>query len=318
MLKATVVLTAFLACFALRSADIQPLAWGDDLPAAKAAAAREKKDVLILFTGFDWCQESEALRAKVVESDAFKASAPANFVLVAINFARNAKEPEETIRKNIAISVDFDVHILPAVFLMDKDGMVFWVASGPWNGTAAEFVQKLASMQEVKKRRDEAFADAEKLAAGPRALLYHTALVDLQTRASVFSGISDYGYEKIIAKILEGDPLNAHGLRIGYEYRNAVIEAKCRVASMDLKAAIDALDRFAKKYPKDEWYRQSILIAKAQICSFIGDEKAAKETLVEVVSINSDTEQGRLAKQILDSLAKPTENKSEKVRIEAR
>ena len=73
--------------------------WVSDFEKAKASAAKEGKDLLIDFTGSDWCSWCIKLRKEVFDLDAFKAAGPKNFVLVEIDFPQNkSKLSKETQR----------------------------------------------------------------------------------------------------------------------------------------------------------------------------------------------------------------------------
>ena len=73
--------------------------WVSDFEKAKTTAAAEGKDLLIDFTGSDWCGWCIKLRKEVFDLDAFKAAGPKNFVLVEIDFPQNkSKLSKETQR----------------------------------------------------------------------------------------------------------------------------------------------------------------------------------------------------------------------------
>lgn len=284
----------------LQAADV---AWTDSLPAAKEAAAKENKDIFVLFTGSDWCPACKALKTNVLESDRFKTEVSAKYVLVAIDFKKQADAiPDAAKIAYVELVMEFDVGVIPTILIMDNKGMVFGVVSG--GVEVGDILQKLLAAQEAKKQRDETFAVAAKASGKERALLYHAALARLHKDAKVFSGISAYGYENIFAEIIAGDPLNAEGLRIGYDYKKSVIRAKECLSAQNFPSAIAALDDFLKKYPENEWFKQSTMVAKAQLHAFAGEHATSEKILRETIAINPDTEQGKLAKAMLDALAK--------------
>src|SRR5262245_36197437 len=53
--------------------------WTQDFAAAKATAAREHKDLLVDFTGTDWCAVCITLDKEVFSTAEFKAAAPKDF-----------------------------------------------------------------------------------------------------------------------------------------------------------------------------------------------------------------------------------------------
>lgn len=62
--------------------------WTSDFEAAKKQAAESKKDLLIDFTGSDWCGWCIKLVDEVFKHDAFKTGVKDTFVLVEIDFPK--------------------------------------------------------------------------------------------------------------------------------------------------------------------------------------------------------------------------------------
>ena len=65
--------------------------WQTDLPKAQAQAAKEKKMVLLDFTGSDWCGWCIKLNKEVFSQDAFTNEAPTHFILVELD-CRNRRQ----------------------------------------------------------------------------------------------------------------------------------------------------------------------------------------------------------------------------------
>jgi len=63
--------------------------WTNDYSAAKKTAAQERKDILLDFTGSDWCGWCVKLNNEVFSKDTFKSYADKNLVLVDLDFPRN-------------------------------------------------------------------------------------------------------------------------------------------------------------------------------------------------------------------------------------
>ena len=63
--------------------------WTHDMQAAMKQAAEEKKDLLLDFTGSDWCGWCIKLDSEVFSKDAFQSSAPKNCVLVKLDYPQN-------------------------------------------------------------------------------------------------------------------------------------------------------------------------------------------------------------------------------------
>ena len=65
-----------------------PKGWGTDYDAALARAAKEKRPVLALFTGSDWCPYCVQLEKKVLKDSLFQKFAEKNVVLLYLDFPR--------------------------------------------------------------------------------------------------------------------------------------------------------------------------------------------------------------------------------------
>ena len=63
--------------------------WIVDFEAAKELAAKEGKDILMEFTGSDWCPPCIALKKKVLDTDVFKTKAPEKFILLKLDSPRD-------------------------------------------------------------------------------------------------------------------------------------------------------------------------------------------------------------------------------------
>lgn len=87
-------------------------------------AKKEKKSVLVLFTGSDWCPPCKKLHHEVLESEDFKKFASKNLVLVEMDFPRkkqNQLEKEQTIYNN-QLKGKFNIRGFPSVIILDKNG----------------------------------------------------------------------------------------------------------------------------------------------------------------------------------------------------
>lgn len=80
-MKKLLTACAALCCAALMAAPA-PKGWTTDYNAALTRAAKEKKCVLVLFTGTGWCGWCVKLRKDTLDRPAFKKFAAENLVLV--------------------------------------------------------------------------------------------------------------------------------------------------------------------------------------------------------------------------------------------
>ena len=127
--------------------DIQPTSvqngWSDDYKAALATAAKEKKNVLLDFTGSDWCGWCIKLKKETFDQPAFKDYADKNLVLVEIDFPQGKSQGPEVKKQNDALQQQYQVQGFPTLVLLDPQGKVIKQKSGYIPGGPKGFIDWL-------------------------------------------------------------------------------------------------------------------------------------------------------------------------------
>jgi thiol:disulfide interchange protein len=93
--------------------------WTTNLEAAFETAKKEKKDVLVEFTGSDWCPPCIAMRKNVFSKKEFVDGASKNYVLVEIDMPQKDKE---TAKKNQPLVEKYKIEGFPTVILLTSEG----------------------------------------------------------------------------------------------------------------------------------------------------------------------------------------------------
>jgi len=96
--------------------------WSADLEKALAQAKKEKKMLLVEFTGSDWCPPCIAMRKNVFSKPEFVKKASKKYVLVELDFPKGDKELAE---KNQPLAEKYNIEGFPTVILMHPDGKEF-------------------------------------------------------------------------------------------------------------------------------------------------------------------------------------------------
>lgn len=134
---------------ATASADSQGL-WLTDFEAAKVKAAAEGKDLLVDFTGSDWCYWCKKLDGEVFTKPGFVDEASKYFVFVKIDFPRDTSRQTRTLRaQNQRLERLYRVEGYPAVILMHPDGRPY-AETGYREGGPDAY---LAHLKELRQRR---------------------------------------------------------------------------------------------------------------------------------------------------------------------
>jgi len=126
-------IAATLAALSLHAAELQ---WHTDLAKARAEAEAAKKQILINFTGSDWCGFCIKLQKEVFSTPEFAEFAKRNLVLVEIDFPRKKEQPAELKAANKKLQDQYKVSGFPTLILLDSHGkktgeMVGYGGGGP-------------------------------------------------------------------------------------------------------------------------------------------------------------------------------------------
>src|SRR5687767_3848067 len=115
-------IAALILCAGVVSAFGHGKEWLTDFSAAKKQAAAEKKRILMLFTGSDWCAYCIQWNKEVFSKPEFQDYAKTNFVLLLVDFPDRKKLPKAQERANEALKDKYGVEEYPMVFIVDPKG----------------------------------------------------------------------------------------------------------------------------------------------------------------------------------------------------
>jgi thioredoxin-related protein len=106
--------------------------WYADFDTAAAVAKAQKKDLLVDFTGSDWCVWCKRLHKEVFEQPEFEAEAPKSFVLVALDFDGSGQSKGPHAERSNALKDKFEIRGFPTVVVLTPDEEV--LARGSYAG----------------------------------------------------------------------------------------------------------------------------------------------------------------------------------------
>ncbi|MFM1770242.1 MAG: Thiol-disulfide isomerase or thioredoxin [Verrucomicrobiota bacterium] len=125
------------------------LEWTTDLPAALEQAKKEKKMVLMDFTGSDWCGWCIKLKKDVFNTADFEAYAKKNLVLVEVDFPSKKKQSPELKKANDALKTKYGANGFPTIVVLNSEGKQVWKQVGYMQGGPTAWIAKL---DEAKKK----------------------------------------------------------------------------------------------------------------------------------------------------------------------
>lgn len=134
--------------------------WQTDFEAAKKLAAEGKKDLLLDFTGSDWCGWCVKLNKEVFGLEPFKTGTKDKFVLVELDFPQKKELEAKLKEQNEKLQEQFKIQGFPTILLCDATGKPY-AKTGYQPGGAEKYVAHLDGLRAVRVKRDKAFADAD-------------------------------------------------------------------------------------------------------------------------------------------------------------
>lgn len=271
--------------------------WMQDLQPALQAAAAQGKDVLVDFTGSDWCKWCVRLDEEVFSKSEFLDYARENFVLVKLDFPREGGEAWSAMDpglrgRNQAESAAFMVSGLPTVLLLSTRG-VMYARSGYEAGGADNYVKHLEGLRSgggrAKVETDLDLVTAK--AAQPREKVLNAAY-DLLGRVPADMRAN------VLAVVAELDPEDSR-MALADAAVTAFTNTHLMTRTPDFAAAAVALEHLlaqrgsAERHAGFLYYRGLIAVqnddvALARACldkldALVGSEDRARNTLSNAV-----------------------------------
>jgi len=271
--------------------------WLTDVKKALQKAAREgkKKDVLIDFTGSDWCIWCTRLDKEVFSQEVFKKEAPKYFVLVKLDFPRRKKLPPEVRKKNQQWLQKLGVQGFPTVFLLDALGKPY-AKTGYQPGGAELYIEHLMKLRELRLARDKALREADKAEGVERAKLLHKAI------GNMGPGLVVNFYGDLARQIMHLDKDGGAGLRSKYGAMFALNEVEQLKVQRKFQEAVKKADEALSQLKPAGQPAQDLNFAKAEALYLSGDKKASKETLLAALKAAPEGSKVEVIKLILKRL----------------
>lgn len=296
----------------------QETAWLTNFTEAKAKAKAEKKDLLVDFTGSDWCGWCIKLDEEVFSKDEFKKAAPNQFVLVKLDYPRNKDLVTDEIRaQNKELGEKYQIQGYPTILLLDCEGRVYG-QTGYLDGGPEKYTTHLG---DLKKKGDAflaalALADTKKDLDRAKALDEALGLIDAEMAST--------HYLSTMQEILKLDADGKGGLKAKYETKVQDLADAKELDSMagalqesigphmqagEHDKAIAKLDEIVKA-PKNKLHHQLALFFKGMvIMEGKEDAKAAIAELEAAKAINPESPIGKQITMILPRIQEMAKQK---------
>jgi thioredoxin-related protein len=261
MKKTTIFATialALTASFATASGD----GWMTDFAAAKKKAAAEKKDLLVDFTGSDWCSWCIKLNDEVFKHDAFKNDVASKYILVELDYPRDkSKQSDELQKQNEQLSKEYSIKGFPTILLMDSLGRPF-AKTGYQAGGPEKYIAHLDELRAKRIERDKNLEAANKLKGIDKANALVKILKDIP---------EDYlgSYTDIMDEITKLDPEDKSGFiaqqKLKQAKKNLDSDIMTAMRSGKGDTAPAMIDKFITDHKVTGEEKQKLLVIRLQI-----------------------------------------------------
>jgi len=254
---------AFAASLGFTSAFAGGEGWTHDFAAAKKQAADEKKDLLMDFTGSDWCGWCIKLNEEVFSHEPFKAGVKDKFVLVELDYPKDdSKLSEETKKQNEELKGTYAIQGYPTILMCDAGGKPF-AKTGYQEGGPEKYVAHLDELRAKKDTRDKSFAAAEKADGPAKAKALIAALDAMELEDALVANF----YPDVIGQIKAADPKDETGFAKKIEEKGKFAKWEEELNGFAAKQDMDGALAFVEKSEGDFTgeSKQKILATKAMI-----------------------------------------------------
>jgi len=285
----------------LIAASVANAQWQTSVNKGAAAAHKDKKDVLLLFTGESWDETSQKLDREIVSKDGFVEEISSDFVLIKLDFPKT-RDPDNANQPRFKWADKFGVTNYPTVVLTDATMKPFAI-TGYEEGGLENYLGMLSEHRRARQIRDDNFAKAEKAEGLAKAKLLDKALSGMdQIIVPIY-------YADVIEQIVELDPDDALGLRTKWNAESDAEMWKVLMTGVMLDAriakpstAIKNLDELMAEVDFPVNQKLEILQIKLGIVKKMGDAGAIDTLMDEMINLDGvegDTKERLMVKKIM-------------------
>lgn len=276
--------------------------WMTDYNAAKKKAIAEKKDLLVEFTGSDWCPPCKMLNKNVFSKPEFVKNASEKFVLVALDYPRRKELPAAEKAQNTQLMALYSVNSFPTVLLCDATGMPY-ARQGFEQGGPKEYLAALVAKLPAKAQFKEAVAEADKLEGKEKADALWAAINSLEDVPVALS------LDSVLKSILEADSTDAGG-KIEGIYINA--ELANLKEGEDYKPVFKKYDDYLTKLKVEGDKKQRLLTKKLDALYKANNFAGMRTVIAEIIALDPESKVGKNLTKSIPRIDKMEKDYNEK------
>lgn len=281
--------------------------WTTSFIEARSEASSQQKDLLLLFTGSDWCPPCIALENEVLDKPAFSDPANSAFVPVLLDYPSDKPQPDATRRQNSMLQSRYQIQGYPTLLLTDATGQVYaktgYEPDLAKRGPAA-YAAHLMQLRSIRRHRDTAFAEAQAASGLDRARALDRGL------EAVGPELAAAFYTNVLNDVVALDPDDEAGLKTKYERLlnrqyleqelNAAVE---RLQSGELRGGLDDLTAIIATYQPQGEMLQTVELVRAQAHSLLDEPGKARAAFERSIAAAPGSPAVRDIRQMMEQAA---------------
>lgn len=273
--------------------------WSQDFEAVRKASQGSGKDILMDFTGSDWCPPCMRMEDEVFTQTSFIKKAPLKYELLRIDYPRKTPQSERVKQQNQKLAEIYPLEGVPTFLLVDKAGKPYAALVGYQGGGPEAFLGLLDKLASQKKVLADLSAAVDQ--AGPGAGKA-TALHNLYAQTEKW-GLSAY-YSDLPPKIMKEDSDGKAGLKPRYQLLQDYNHLLATwTEKTDFQQAIKDTQALADRAQSLPDIQQKILFTEAMIyLNALNDQAKAKEFFLKTVALDKKSSEGQRAAELIQTL----------------
>lgn len=238
--------------------------WMVDFEAAKTRAEKERKLLLVNFTGSDWCGYCIKLHDEVFSKSTFLDQAKSSYVLVEVDQPRQKVLPAKLLKQNQRLNEAYSVEGFPTILLMDSLGRPFAKTGYVGPVGPAGYLTHLQSFDEARQEHQKLWQSASNAKGVEKAQAYETIIQWLTAKQVPVN------LQQFVPAMRKADPKDELG-KIGlYEDRLAYSSLVQKLHQGTVEEAVVMLEAFVKE-DRDPSVRYVAFLQLAGACHHTGD-----------------------------------------------
>ncbi len=279
--------------------------------AALTAIKTDKRNIVLDFTGTDWCTACMHLKDKILSSGEFEQALGDKLVLVEVDFPRTPTlkqqiTPEEWERRENMLA-SYNLEALPSVVLLDAAGLPYGVIRGT-RPKPADYIQLVQDAMAVRDARNAALQKATALQGmeKARALASALELLPVECRdkyADVINEITSLDTEDTLGYRGKAD-ITGRRVRQLNALRELTTSFAGKLSAAEVQDAITQINHYLAQPDLVPEARQRAILYKADSYALLRDYTNQVKYMREGIEAAPDTRRGQKARRDLDFLEK--------------